>query len=245
MFEVRSRLPPNDIKIKLNGKVLIHTGKIKYLGVYLDETLSGKQHCEELTKKLSRANGILSKARHYVPPEILRNIYFATFSSNLLYGSQIWGQTQKTLIDKIHKLQKKAVRIMTFSEFQEHSEPLFKQLEILKVQDAIFLQNCLFVYDFFHDKLPKSFVDIFSKLVDNQNNNTRNTNLGMLVIPQYKSVTYGKKSIYNLCIESWNSITYKLRDLKDDNDLPINLHSISRGQLKDKIIKYCLDEYDE
>ena len=244
--KVRSPLPSDsDIKIKLNGSTLSHTGKIKYLGVYLDETLSGSYHCEELTKKLCRANGILSKARHYVPPEILRNIYFATFSSNLLYGSQIWGQSQKTITDSIHRLQKKAVRIMSFSEFREHSEPLFKRLEILKVQDAIFLQNCTFVYDFFHDNLPKSFVDIFCKLAYNQNNNTRNTNLGMLFIPQYNSVTYGHKCIYKLCIDSWNSITYILRDLKDDNDLPIDLHSISRGQLKEKITKYLLDEYSE
>ena len=102
----------------------------------------------------------------------------------------------------------------------------------------------MYNYDFFHDNLPKSFDNIFSKLANNQNNITRNTNLGMLVIPQYNSVTYGIKCIYNQCIDSWNSITHKLKDLKDDNDLPINLHSISRGQLKGIISKYCLAEYD-
>ena len=38
---------------------------------------------------------------------------------------------------KISRLQKAAMRIMTFSEFRAHSEPLFKKLEILKFQDSI------------------------------------------------------------------------------------------------------------
>ena len=74
---------PTDLKIKMNGKRLIHSSKIKYLGIYIDETLMGRDHCEEIIKKLSRANGILAKARHYVPLKHLKNIYFATFSSNV------------------------------------------------------------------------------------------------------------------------------------------------------------------
>ena len=44
-------------------------------------------------KKLNRANGILAKSRHYVPPKKLQDIYHAIFSSHLTYGSQIWGQS--------------------------------------------------------------------------------------------------------------------------------------------------------
>ena len=44
---------------------------IKYLGVYLDSTLSGEAHCKVLATKLRRANGLLSKVRHYVPKKEL------------------------------------------------------------------------------------------------------------------------------------------------------------------------------
>ena len=91
----------------MNGKKLYHSKSIKYLGVHLDETLSGRVHCEELIKKLSRANGILAKARHYIPQNYLKNIYYSTFSSHLIYGCQVWGQTSKTLLNKIFCLQKK------------------------------------------------------------------------------------------------------------------------------------------
>ena len=115
---------PNNLKIKLNGTVLKHTHSIKYLGVSLDETLSGDQHCIELSKKLSRANGMLSKPRHYAPTE-LRSMYYALFSSHLNYGSQVWGQTNNIYINKISLLQKAALRIITYSNFRVHTSSLF------------------------------------------------------------------------------------------------------------------------
>ena len=67
----------------------------------------GNEQCEEVAKKLSRANGILAKSRHYVPLTHLKNIYYATFSSNLFYGLQVWGQTTQSITDRILLLQKK------------------------------------------------------------------------------------------------------------------------------------------
>ena len=52
----------SDLKIKMNGKMLVHSNKIKYLGIHIDETLMGNEHCEEVVKKLSTVNGILAKA---------------------------------------------------------------------------------------------------------------------------------------------------------------------------------------
>ena len=200
---------PTDLKIKMNGRRLIHSSKIKYLGIYIDEILMGRDHCEEIIKKLSRANGILAKARHYVPLKHLKNIYFATFSSNVIYGSQVWGQSLHTVIDKISLLQRKAVRLMTFSNFDAHSEPLFKELKILKFKDNIFLQNCLFVHDYFHGNLPKSFNNTFTKVENTHTSFTRNARDGYIAIPSYNSTNYGLNSIYKHCIDAWNKLTYE------------------------------------
>jgi hypothetical protein len=134
------------LNIKLHGKTLIPTKVVKYLGIFLDEFLSGEAQCSELVKKLNRANGMLAKARHYVPELELKNIYHAIFSSHILYGSQVWTSKLISVTAKISRLQKAAMRIMTFSEFKAHSEPLFKKLEILKFQDSITVNNCSFVY---------------------------------------------------------------------------------------------------
>ena len=244
--KVRTKTPI-DIKLKMNGLRLCHSNRIKYLGIYIDETLSGNEHCEELVKKLSRANGIIAKASHYVPLKHLRNIYFATFSSNLYYGSQVWGLTSQTVIDKISLLQRKAIRIMTFSDVRAHSDPLFKELKILKANDNIFLQNCIFVHDYFHGKLPTSFNNIFNKVNKTHILFTRNANDGKLTLPISNSTKYGLKSIYKLCIDNWNSLTSEFKKIdmnklnNDTNHVVIDLHNVTRSKLKQLITEFFLD----
>ena len=55
-FRKKISANPTTNKIKLNGKRLFPTDHIKYLGVYLDETLSGFAHYDILSKKLHIAN---------------------------------------------------------------------------------------------------------------------------------------------------------------------------------------------
>ena len=162
-FHKPSQNVPENLNIKLNGTLLKHHSAIKYLGVYLDETLSGDQHCSYLFKKLARTNGILAKCRHYAPNEIL-NIYHALFSSHLKFGSQIWAQYNNQHVEKINKLQKKALRIISFSDFRAHTSPLFKRYHILKLQDQVQLENCLLIHDYLNNKLPKSFNSYFITL---------------------------------------------------------------------------------
>ena len=240
---------PTDIKIKLNGKKLFPSKTIKYLGVYLDETLNGNAHCVELIKKLNRANGMLAKARHFVPLNELKNIYHAIFSSHLMYGCQIWTQKLLSVTEKISILQKNAVRIMTFSDFRAHSEPLFKQLDILKFTDNIVLQNCLFVFDYFKGNLPNSFDNnIFTRVDSSHSTETRSADLGMLSIPRYQGTSYGLKSIYKSCINSWNLLTKEIaKSIKKSKtkDTKIDLlNMFSRNRLKTTISKYLLSLYE-
>ena len=67
-----------DLKIKINGKRLYPSEYDKYLGITIDSFLNWHFHCNALSIKLCRANGMLSKIRHYVSLNTLRMIYFGT-----------------------------------------------------------------------------------------------------------------------------------------------------------------------
>ena len=237
------------LNIKLHGKTLSPTKFVKYLGIYLDEFLSGNVQCSELIKKLNRANGMLAKARHYVPEPELKNVYHAIFSSHILYGSQVWTSKLISVTDKISRLQKTAMRIMTFSEFRAHSEPLFKKLEILKFHDSLSINNCSFVYDYFNNNLPGSFINTFIRTTDLYKYSTRQASTGLLHVPKYNTTTFGLKCIYKRCIDSWNKLSTEINLLnrkdksKDSED--IDLLKFSRATLKDKLTKYILSTYVE
>ena len=70
-------------------------------------------------------------------------------------------------------MQKKVIRLITFSDFDAHTSPLFFQLKLLKLLDHIKLQTLYFMHQFFIGKLPKIFYSFFIKTSDKHNVNTR------------------------------------------------------------------------
>lgn len=70
-------------------------------------------------------------------------------------------------------MQKKAIRLITFSHFDARTSPLFAQLKLLKLQDHIKLQTLYFMYQFVTGKLPKIFDSFFIKTSDKHNVKTR------------------------------------------------------------------------
>ena len=68
-----------------------------------------------------------------MPSGLLCNLFY----SYLVYGSSIWGLTYQKNLDVICKLQKKCIRIITFSDFYSPTNQLFYDLNLLKVDDII------------------------------------------------------------------------------------------------------------
>ena len=227
--------PEYDFKIKLNGHKLFPANNIKYLGVYLDSTLSGKAHCSVLASKLRRANGLLSKIRHYVPKKELISIYHALFSSHLTYGEQIWGQNRNCQTEMISKLQNRALRTINFADLNDDPNPLYKRDDILKINDLVKLKNVLFVYDFLHNSLPACFNEEFVKLANVYTSvRTRSAETGCLFAPRRKTTEYGLQSISQQCIATWNTYTALFK---------CNLTELSRSNLKLKVEQHLLQQY--
>ena len=66
----------------------------------------------------------------------MKSIYFAIFSSHMTYGCQVWVQNT-VHTRQISNLQDKAMRIINFKPHDTDCNPLYKENEILKLQDFI------------------------------------------------------------------------------------------------------------
>ena len=88
----------------------------------MDEHLTFKTHINIMNAKLKRANNLLALSRHYLPRHILKQVYYAQFHSHLSYGCQVWGFND-SYINQTITLQKKAVRLMTFSNSDHFFDP--------------------------------------------------------------------------------------------------------------------------
>ena len=219
----------------MNGLRIFPSKFIKYLGLYLDETLNGSFHCHTLAKTLKRANGMLAKARHYISPVELKSLYFAIFSSHLSYGCQIWGQVLSSFNQHIFKLQNRAMRIITFSDLRVESTPIYRDLKILKLKDHIILQNCLFVHDALHRVSPYCFHDSFIYTNEVHSINTRSITHDSLFVKPSSTIRYGINSITSKCISNWNHFASTFK---------ISLYDISRVKLKNLIRNQLLGSYN-
>ena len=100
------------------------------------------------------------KFKNVLPEYILLILYNSLISSHLNYGLFVWG----IKADRLEILQKKAVRIVTKSNFVAHTDPLFRQLNVLKIKDMFKVKSLKFYYKLSYGLLPKYFNSYIHKL---------------------------------------------------------------------------------
>merc|ERR1711973_825465 len=73
-------------------------------------------------------------------------------------------------------LQKRAVRTISKSVFDAHTDPIFKSLKLLKFENIVSLQVAKIMYLYTNGQLPESFNNMFFTGEEIHNYNTRNKN---------------------------------------------------------------------
>ena len=124
----------------------------------------------------------------------------------------VWGNTYDHNIKPLQRMQKKVIRLITFSDFDAHTSPLFSQLKLLKLQDHIKLQTLYFMHQFFIGKLPKIFDSSFIKTSDKHNVNTRFATRTNFYVPKIRT-NYGKFNIRYNGLMLWNETDEKFKIL--------------------------------
>ena len=110
-----------------------------------------------MRNKISKNVGIVSKVMHLLPQDLTRNLYLTLVNAYICYCNLVWSSPeQSTSLNKIFKIKKKYVRLITFSNFREHSRPLFQQLLILSVYDTFKYQLLIHVYKSLNNLIPNS-----------------------------------------------------------------------------------------
>ena len=159
----RSRMKPVSAQISLRNENIKQTNSIKFLGIIVDNKLKWHEHIIYIKNKVSRAIGIIYKARKYANKQTVKQMYYTFVFPYLIYCCEIWGNTSQTHLDSLIKCQKKIVRIMSFSLYDAHSKPLFEQLHILDLKKLIIHRIALMMYKHSVYLLPVPVSNLFFK----------------------------------------------------------------------------------
>ena len=220
----RHQLDYDNIYINFNGVRLKPVDFIKYLGMFIDKYLNWNHHISNLSKQLSRANGILSKLRYNASLDFCLQVYYSIFYSHLTYGCNLWGLTSEDNITKLEVLQNKCVRIMSFAPFNSSTNQIFIDLGLVKVRELISLSQLKIVYDFTQNSLPSDLMNLFNFSSDvHTAPRELNSSVNKLIyIPRVNTTTYGINSISYQCATLWNKY-FKKGDIKVDEDKKNNV----------------------
>ena len=149
----------------MNNQQIKQTSSIKYLGVTFDDKLNWSAHLNKLRGKISKGAWAIGKLRKFVKLDTLIMIYYSLIYSHLNYCNIPWGFAPDKYLKPVFTLQKKLIRIMTYSFYLDHTNPIFYKLSLLKLNDIIKLKIGI-----------TAFKLINNNNVPNCHNNSLNTN---------------------------------------------------------------------
>ena len=115
----------------------------KFLGAFIDENLSWKQHIEILSSKISKSIGILYKSRDVLNKQCLKQLYFHSYVN---YADIAWVSTSKSKLERLYRCQKHAAGVIYHKDRYTHASPFLNVMKALNVFKLNIFNILCFVY---------------------------------------------------------------------------------------------------
>ena len=186
----RPFLSSNNHSLQLNGIVIPKVNKARFLGIVIDEKLDWQAQIDALIEKLNSCIITIKRIKKFIPKEHYHKLYHSLFKSHMIYGITAWGGICHSRLNKLFAIQKRCIRLLfgkipnfdhlefyqtcarvrTYDEHiapknfaQEHTKPLFKELDLLSIYHLynLFTFNELFKIQKYSS--PTSLLDKLSQ----------------------------------------------------------------------------------
>ena len=151
--------------------------------------------------KVSKGIGIMYRARSYFTKISLRKLYFSYIFPYSLYCIEIWGISPQSHLRPLLLLQKEIVRIMIFSTYYTHTDPVFKDLNILII-DKLFVHRIgIAMYKINNGLFPFVLNELYEKSNVIHDHNTRTNDMFR--------VSLGTQTFSTVSARIWNALIVK------------------------------------
>ena len=196
----RARRKIDHKDIILNNYILqVHF--TKKLGVIIDDKLKWANHISYIKNKIAKGMGILLNARKVLKIKVLLQLYHSFVYPYLIYCSEVWGNASDIHPHPLIILQKKNIRIISFSRYKSPTKLLFQQYNILPFKKLVFQRLGLQLYKYEFGIIPIPLRSLFTKNSSVHNYNTRNSNKLRPAIARH---AYRDKDFRFISVHVWN-----------------------------------------
>ena len=147
----------DQLKLYLYDTLLKNVESQKILGLHIDKNLTWKIHIDNLCKEVSKLIGLLWRNKHILPYSCRLLFYKAYILPKIDFCLTIWGKSSQTFLDRIWKLQKRAIRIVCDLPYSEPTRHVFSALKLHNIYERYFYHMCITVFKTLNtDSVPLS-----------------------------------------------------------------------------------------
>jgi hypothetical protein len=162
----------------------------KLLGIKIDSNLNWKNQINQICSKISSKIYLLSKIKKYLNLES-RQLFYSGYILPLIdYCCVVWGNCSNEGLNRILKLQKRTARLILDQDPIAPSEPLFKQLGWITIEQRIKYHKYLLVSKCLKNEAPVYLKNKIQYLSDRNPYSFRNVVSEKLQIPKAKNLTF-------------------------------------------------------
>ena len=138
------------------------------------------------------------KARRYLDKRCLANLYHTYIYPYLIYCVEIWGNVPSCHLNPLYLMQKKIVRIITFSNYLAHTEPIFKQLNILPIDKLYYNRIGILMYKYSNGQLPEVMDELYLLYLKGTTNFTHIIQEAQITFIYHLAQTYSQALVLEL-----------------------------------------------
>ena len=211
LLRARKRLNGTDqLELNVGETSIKQVSKQKLLGIVIDENLSWTPQIDNLCSILSSKISLLKHISAYVPQDVQKMFYQGYVLPLLDYGSNTWGATSSTNIERLSKLQKRAARIILKADFTTPSSYMFEQLSWLSIPKLFMYNKAVFAYKALNNLTPAYISNLLRPISKTHSRSLRSTENGLLPIPRSESALFDR-SFYHSAAKLWNTLPQNIR----------------------------------
>ena len=197
----------------------------KFLGIQLDDKLNFKSHFKQLYIKITRAIYSIKQMRNILDRRHLKLLYNSYIRSNIEYACATFPHVIKSAKLPIFKCQKQVVRVLTNSNYNANTAVLFRQLEILPIEQLIEFNVVKFMFLYRQGLQPKVFDGVWLRN-NHDNNNYRLRNADDFKV---KAIPANALYLFNHPLyyypRAWNRLPPYLKLIQNKNQFLAALHN--------------------
>ena len=206
------------LSISVQDNTIFSDPSIKVLGIVLDNKLKFDEHVSQMCLKASRQINALKRISKYLDEKCRILVYKSFISSNFNYCPVSWMFCGKTNLNKLEKLQERALRFV-FHDATSPYETLLERGNFLSL--SVYRVRCLAIEVFkcVHGNNPAYLNNLFKQ--SNLKYNLRDSS--RLEQPKFYTFTYGLRSFRYYGSKLWNILPHWVKNTKDLNVFKKNI----------------------